>query len=1009
MNKMHLLCLLLLGGNLVATAAPIPVAYRPDPPISIDGDLREWGIVPFVHTIDSADQLIFAADKWDGPADLSGLVHFAWRPEGLFVAAEVTDDVFRNSGAGFDMFRGDHLELFIDTEPGDGKSATRFQFGISPGDLDDPRAADAFGRINPEVYRFSPQPGRSSVNALVDGKRTPAGWNVEALIPWSELELSQVKKGQRLWLGVALCDRDQATNAQETMMSLAPAPRDLFRSADLLEAMLADSDGTLPETPAAPEPVPAVDIAGSRTLAPHTEAEMRFELNEWPAGLAPVLHFGGLLESGKNDGYTEVLFIDVNGTRLDGERLTNKSIEMPRRDGDGIIKIYNTQFGLQLPYASSFDEANLTWEQGNPYAVLDSEEPRTDFDFDLTGVVKPGVNTITFRHQRADVEVPMHLRDIRVTFAVPAHAGNAVRELGAAAESFFPGQDTLPEWSWQLLDGGQIRLTVAGEEHTVTSLFSRPGGIWSTDGGNHYTWRRAAERRGDVLIVRDTFENRTATPLGIMQRHEVEFPGRTPEYHLNGLPRQAGVRGYFNSSNDTSFAGWEGAGIGLAPESDAFRIHAENYLTGKGGIGLCDRMLVIAPQESYTAEWLIIPAGGSYWNFINALRRFRDVNFELDGNWTFLQPFPPASDLDDAFLRDFFAKRKARFVSYGDPFMKILPDGDSVIFAKGAAMLDDSLWIQPQGGFKAFDRFVASWRRAAPGIKVMSYYQCFLDSHPDSRARFGDAALLSASGQQQLYGADYYPIFLPIAGNEFSKAMDQVLDLCFDRLGADGIFWDEMSHSLTQYHYGEPWDRVSGDIDLVTHEVSQLKSSVSLVTESWRWQAARRILERGPLVANGMPYCKRIRELKFPAMTETAQSSFAARGHVYTPIILSDHLSESTFQDTYNNILKGLDYGCVFYFYRWELPMPYETITSHMYPITPVELGAGFIIGEERILTRRSGLFGWGDDSAAEVFIYDNHGKLTTELEAPEKIIDGKRFREIRLYPGYSAALVRQR
>ena len=447
----------------------------------------------------------------------------------------------------------------------------------------------------------------------------------------------------------------------------------------------------------------------------------------------------------------------------------------------------------------------------------------------------------------------------------------------------------------------------------------------------------------------------------------------------------------------------------MAPENDAFRIHAENYLAGSNGIGLCDRMLVIAPNESYTAEWLIIPASGSYWQFINTLRRYRDVNFKLDGNWTFLQPFPPASDLDDAFLKDFFAKRKAKYVSYGDPYMTILPDGDSVIFAKGSAMLDDSLWLQPKGGYKAFDRFFGSWRRCAPGIKIMSYYQCFLDSHPKCRERFRDTALLSASGQHQVYGADYYPIFLPIPGSEFSKSMDKVLDLCFDRLGADGIFWDEMSHSMSQYHYGKPWDRVSGDIDPVTHEVAQLKSSVSLLTEPWRLQAAQRILKRGPLVANGMPYCKRIRELKFPAMTETAQSSFAARGHVYTPIILSDHLSESSFQDTYNNILKGLDYGCVFFFYRWEPKMEYETITSKMYPITPVELGQGFIIGEERILTRRSGLFGWGDNSTAEVFFYDQHGKLNTELKAPEKVIDGKRFLEIRLYPGYSAALVRKK
>ena len=623
---------LLLFFHCSVQAAPIPIAYRPDPPISVDGSLQEWATVPGIHILNRADQLVFAADKWDGAADLSGQVRFAWRPEGLFVAAEVKDDTFRNSGAGFDMFRGDHLELFIDTQPGDKKRATRYQFGISPGNLDDPRPADAFGRINPEVYRFNPQPGRSSVNALVDGKRTADGWNVEALIPWSELDLPQAKKGLRLWVGVALCDRDQAANAQESMMSLAPAPRDLFCSADLLEAMLADSDGVLPEIQEAPS---AVSIAEARTLPPHSSAVFEFELEKWPDGQTPVLHFGGLLESARNAGYTEVLFIDVNGKRLGGERLVGKTIEMPRRDGNGVVKIYNKQFGLQLPYASSFDEANLTWEQGNTYAVLAGDAPRTDFAFDLTGVAKPGRNTVEFHHQRADVNVPMHLRKIQVELTVPTDREKTVRKLGEASETFFPGKEIQPKWSWKLEADGKILLTIGDETHTVSSLFSRSGGIWDTNGSGQYNWQRKAERQGDVLLVRDTFTNLTKKPLGIMQRHEITFPQRKPVFYLNGLPRQSGVKGYFNSSNDTSFAGWENGGIGLAPENDAFRIHAENYLAGNG-IGLCDRMLVIAPNESYTAEWLIIPATGSYWQFINTLRRYRDVNFELDGNWTFL-------------------------------------------------------------------------------------------------------------------------------------------------------------------------------------------------------------------------------------------------------------------------------------------------------------------------------------------------------------------------------------
>jgi len=46
-----------------------------------------------------------------------------------------------------------------------------------------------------------------------------------------------------------------------------------------------------------------------------------------------------------------------------------------------------------------------------------------------------------------------------------------------------------------------------------------------------------------------------------------------------------------------------------------------------------------------------------------------------------------------------------------------------------------------------------------------------------------------------------------------------------------------------------------------------------------------------------------------------------------------------------------------------------------MFPITPMELHEGYIIGKERIVTNRSGLFGWGDNSKHEVHVFNEEGK----------------------------------
>ena len=74
---------------------------------------------------------------------------------------------------------------------------------------------------------------------------------------------------------------------------------------------------------------------------------------------------------------------------------------------------------------------------------------------------------------------------------------------------------------------------------------------------------------------------------------------------------------------------------------------------------------------------------------------------------------------------------------------------------------------------------------------------------------------------------------------------------------------------------------------------------------------------------------------------------------------------------------------------------------------TPLELHSGYVIGKERIITKRSGLFGWGDDSQFEVHIYDRVGRKTDEIRAPRVLKDGKAYTEIRFPEGYSAAIVR--
>jgi hypothetical protein len=90
------------------------------------------------------------------------------------------------------------------------------------------------------------------------------------------------------------------------------------------------------------------------------------------------------------------------------------------------------------------------------------------------------------------------------------------------------------------------------------------------------------------------------------------------------------------------------------------------------------------------------------------------------------------------------------------------------------------------------------------------------------------------------------------------------------------------------------------------------------------------------------------------------------------------------------------------------MKLTHPTITEHMFPFTPIELHAGYLIGRERILTAKSGLFGWGDKSRRAVYVYGPDGRQIEGFQAPVKTIKGCVYSEVRLPPYCVAAIVRQ-
>ena len=81
-------------------------------------------------------------------------------------------------------------------------------------------------------------------------------------------------------------------------------------------------------------------------------------------------------------------------------------------------------------------------------------------------------------------------------------------------------------------------------------------------------------------------------------------------------------------------------------------------------------------------------------------------------------------------------------------------------------------------------------------------------------------------------------------------------------------------------------------------------------------------------------------------------------------------------RDIYRDVLNKLDWGGLYFFYGDKGLLKHETIIQQMYPITVTELHTGYVKGRERLITTRSGVYGWSDNADLHfAYRYDARGR----------------------------------
>ena len=988
------LCFVNLSAEVVRT-----IPYLPDPGISVDGFLKDWQRVPGAMFFNKKEQIQTGLKNYQGKQDLGGKFFMGWREEGLYLAADISDDRFFVNHRRNDNWKSDHLELYLDMTPeldenrltpGKGQYAVMFLPPVFDLPGSQPQAA--------AIY-----PGDLDVKGVrVAAQKTAAGYTIEAFIPVSLFGEKIFLVNRYFRFEAALSDCDTPEAAQEVFMTLSPRPWNRSNRQRLETGVLADASGVgkLPERSVA---LPEKEF----TLLPGTEKILEFEKPSIPEGRRLAVRFRGRLEL-KNPGKqrcagygAKALQIFCNGSILKAEKLTNRPASSIRKNG-ATWSFMTAAGDITLPFAVDFTSCDA-----HPsYGLLDTPEAHT-FELDITDLVKDGKNRLVFKvpASRANILKGTVFDQVQLKFVMPQI--KKARQAAPTGKLPFIAPAEIPQKKVYTCTPNDINhtlnITVNGENLAIQRRFSTPDGKWHSGSNNYFTVERKLSFTNESIIISDKLKNLTASHLPVRLKYFSDFGNRLKQARVGGYEPYKFNGENAHVMNPSSFGATDKAGIALLPWSEAFSVHAVNK-AANNTISVEDHNLVIAPNAEHTVETLVIPVpDNNFWSFVNAARRVLKSNYEIKHLYSFIvnNSNPPSKTVKER-VDNALGNKKVNFITGHNMWPMYNKSDGTRQYPWGTA------WnkVDHSGNKK----LMAYIKQRYPNVRRALYFHCYLDPSDNAPKDYAANQILNIDGSPMVYGRFGY-MFCPVSGLAYAAELQRIIDMIFDEIDCNAIYWDEFGVSNAKYTYNKTfWDGVSGDISS-DGKLLRLKSSVRLLSLPWRKAMIKYIREekKGEIYTNGSIMPRYAGEYKLQNFVETASISYCLQTILLSPVALGNHLGERNQLDCYKSMLAALDYGCLYAYYNGSIHFAYPTLTEYMFPATPMELHPGYLIARERIVTKKSGIYGWRDNSRHEVHVYDHNGREVKNFTAPQLKKENAVWTELRLPEDYSAVIIRHK
>ncbi|MDD4017481.1 MAG: hypothetical protein PHV28_06000 [Kiritimatiellae bacterium] len=679
-------------------------------------------------------------------------------------------------------------------------------------------------------------------------------------------------------------------------------------------------------------------------------------------------------------------------------RLTNKSLVSPVASNQPYS--WSDKSEWRVLYAPDFTGAlKFGFYEGNPYQTV----------LDITDLINPAAenrleifNTCAYRPAAgAQGNYDLVLKDLTIR-AKPGESPMMVVSAGDqdVVNRGAPGAGPA-KYTGKLLPGGGFSLALPGMPalafgsvisypnaglnqlaaaaepvaaqpgFTVTVKTSAKGGQVIATGPDYRLVRTVTFTARKVEVSDQLTNLHPDAKLGLLMENVVELKGVSANVRLAGNADPS-VNQYYAPGNPSVYVALKGLGLGLLCEDDVYRNQATLFFdNGKMRAGLRTDKLCLQPGGSYTLTWSVYPvASNDYYDFINLVRQDWGSNYTVEGAWTFFNPDTVIATPVEK-LRGQFARQGITRACYCGGWVDHKADKKRIGFGTGVL---DPYWSSFRDRLR---QAAAKIREACPGCKVYVYYDTQRDTSEGGHARFVDSWVTDPKGVQKSTGWSgvyslTYSVFATLT-NTYGKAMLRAVDEYLSQMKIDGLYWDEMEGTgfgVPEFTCNVP-DGFSCELDPKTHTLVREIGINTILGGPHRIAVIKRVRELGgDLMGNGPTARKDILALKPQRMIEIQHNEFwNYQGNLQSP------LGYAGWRTDFGNWLRAINMATLLVSTRYDYP--YD-IQPYVFPFTPIELHAGYLLGKERIIAAHSGNYGWpGEKSLVQVRYFGANGKLT--------------------------------